>query len=279
MLRMRFNTLGIHVYSGASQWAESFLSFEYGGVGHISYTDTSATRRWGYLPKKPPGTEWGRLSIMTRMYSAPARQQRRAIHGKPRKRRRKSGVNRSALPKSSASTRVWDLSRTVSPMKFSARFPLRHITGKKKARKPGPRIDPDSVAAKDILEARLAQLLEAYPSVKYVWLWEDESMSWESQKMNMPLSTTPFEQAHDFLRRHAPDKRLVVSGWGGVARHFEDFHRRLPGDIIFACLSDNLGWDPVHEVFGKLGDRERWPIPWLEDDPGMWPASVPCEPF
>ncbi|MCE5308610.1 MAG: hypothetical protein LLG20_13305, partial [Acidobacteriales bacterium] len=115
-----------------------------------------------------------------------------------------------------------------------------------------------------------AQLLEAYPQVSYVWLWEDEEMNWQSRKTGIPLSVTPFLQAHDFLRRHAPDKRLVVSGWGGVARHFEDFHKRLPGDVIFSCLSDSLGWDPVNEVFGKLEGRERWPIPWLEDDPGMW---------
>jgi len=41
-------------------------------------------------------------------------------------------------------------------------------------------------------------------------------------------------------------------------------------DIVFACLSDSLGWDPVSEVFGRLEGRERWPIPWLEDDPSMW---------
>ena len=35
-------------------------------------------------------------------------------------------------------------------------------------------------------------------------------------------------------------------------------------------MSDTLGWDPVNEVFGKLGGRERWPIPWIEDDPSMW---------
>ncbi|HUU14893.1 MAG TPA: hypothetical protein VM182_14485, partial [Terriglobia bacterium] len=52
MLRMRFNTLGIHVYSGANQWTESFLSLEYGGVGHLAFTDTTATNRWGYLPER-----------------------------------------------------------------------------------------------------------------------------------------------------------------------------------------------------------------------------------
>ena len=104
----------------------------------------------------------------------------------------------------------------------------------------------------------------------YVWLWEDEGMNWASQKENVPFSTTPFKQAHDFLRRHAPQKRLVLSGWGGVARHFAHFHQELPGDVIFSSLNDNLGWDPVHEAYAKLEERERWAIPWLEDDPAMW---------
>jgi hypothetical protein len=135
---------------------------------------------------------------------------------------------------------------------------------------PGPRIDPESVAAKDILEARLASLLEAYPMVDHVWLWEDEGMSWASQKSHVPLSVTPFKQAYDFLKRHAPEKRLVISGWGGFVRHFAEFHKALPEDIVFSSLSDNLGWDPVSEEYGKLEGRERWPIPWLEDDPAMW---------
>ena len=52
MVRMRFNTLGIHVYGQEDQWAESFLSFEYGGVGHLSHLDTTVSDRWGYLPQR-----------------------------------------------------------------------------------------------------------------------------------------------------------------------------------------------------------------------------------
>jgi hypothetical protein len=37
-------------------------------------------------------------------------------------------------------------------------------------------------------------------------------MNWESREKGIALSTTPFAQAHDFLRRHAPKKRLVVAG-------------------------------------------------------------------
>src|SRR5258707_2198078 len=52
LLRMRFNTFGMHVYTGANQWAESYLSFEYAGVGHLSFLDNSASNRWGYLPER-----------------------------------------------------------------------------------------------------------------------------------------------------------------------------------------------------------------------------------
>jgi hypothetical protein len=56
-VRMRFNTLGVHVSSGANKWAESFLSFEYAGAGHLAPTDTTATNRWGYLPQ--PTSRYG----------------------------------------------------------------------------------------------------------------------------------------------------------------------------------------------------------------------------
>jgi hypothetical protein len=128
----------------------------------------------------------------------------------------------------------------------------------------------ESNTARDLLERRLADLLERYPTVDYVWLWQDEDANWESREKNIPLSATPFSQAHDFLKRHAPEKRLVLAGWGGVTRHFESLHQRLPEDIVFSALSDSLGWDPIHQAFGKLGNRERWPIPWIEDDPSMW---------
>ena len=141
------------------------------------------------------------------------------------------------------------------------------------------RIDPASRAAKYILEARLAALLETYPSVAYVQLWEDEFTNWISQKEAIDTPIEPFLQAHDFLRRHAPDVQLVIGGWGGVVRNFERFHRELPGDIVFTALSDQFGWDPIHENFGILGERERWPIPWLEDDPSMWFPQIHASRF
>ena len=266
MLRMRFNTFGMHVYTGANQWAESYLSFEYAGVGHRSFLDNSASNRWGYLPERTSrftmgGTQFfdGEVfgSDATRLARDPWEQAERA------RALLRTGFDHAA--RLGIKTGIG-----FEPYQIPDEI-LRALPPEARLDKtPGPRFDIESRAAKEMLEVRLAQLLEAYPQVDYVWLWEDEDMNWESRKTGVPLSVTPFRQAYDFLRRNAPNKRLVLAGWGGVARHFAHFHQNLPEDVIFSCLNDSLGWDLVNEAFGKLEDRERWPIPWLEDDPSMW---------
>jgi hypothetical protein len=274
MLRMRFNLFGMHVYSGARQWAESYLAFEFAGAGHLAFLDTTATHRWGYLPQRTStfgmgagdfydgevfGSDAARWARDPWEAAELARNLLRKAFAWAKRLGIRTGIGFEPYQ---IPDEIW---RALPPEVRPAELPDRRAAG--------PRFDIESVTARQLLETRLDRLLEAYPDVDYVWLWEDEQMNWESRRKGIPLSVTPFLQAHDFLRRHAPAKRLVVSGWGGVARHFEYFHQKLPGDVIFSCLSDSLGWDPVHEVFGKLGARERWPIPWLEDDPGMWQAQ------
>ncbi|HMD85676.1 MAG TPA: hypothetical protein VKO18_13360 [Terriglobia bacterium] len=269
MVRMRFNTLGVHVYSTTNQWAESFLSFEYAGAGHIAYTDTTATNRWGYLPERTSRYGMGGADFFAdEVFGAEATTHARNSWEAEELAQRLWGEAYQYAKQLGIRTGVGFEPYQIPDEIYRATPPEARVTADDKT--PGSRIDPESVTAKDILEARLASLLEAYPMVDYVWLWEDEGMSWASQKANVPLSVTPFQQAYDFLKRHAPEKRLVISGWGGVVRHFQEFHKALPADIIFSSLSDNLGWDPVSEEFGKLEGRERWPIPWLEDDPAMW---------
>ena len=270
MVRMRFNTLGVHVYSGEKQWTESFLSFEYAGGGHLAYTDTSATNRWGYLPERTSRFGMGSADLYAdEVFGSEATTQARSCWEDQELAQKLWAEAFRYAPQLGIRTGVGFEPYQIPDEIFRATPPEAHYVSPNPAI-PGPRIDPESVAAKDIIEARLGRLLEAYPVVDYVWLWEDEQMNWASQKANVPLSVTPFKQAHDFLKRHAPDKRMVLAGWGGVVRHFAYFHKALPEDVIFSSLNDNLGWDAVSEEYGKLEGRERWPIPWLEDDPSMW---------
>ncbi len=254
----------MHVYTQNTPGplAESYLSFDFAGAGHRAALEDTTMRSWGYLPQRTSSYKMGAAQFFDRdTFGADAT---------------RDGAD------------IWDIAgRTTEMMRgafsFASELGIRTGIGFEpyqnpveivSALPPEARSHPggfiESRTARALLERRLADLLERYPMVDYVWLWQDEAANWESREKNVPLSVTPFAQAHDFLRRHAPKKKLVLAGWGGVTRHFESLHQRLPGDIVFSALSDSLGWDPINEAFSKLGDRERWPIPWLEDDPSMW---------
>ena len=242
--------------------AESYLSFEFAGSGHRAALEDTTMRSWGYLPQRTSTYSMGAAEFFdTDTFGADA--------------------TRLAADN-------WDISaRTTAMMRSAFSFagdlgirtgigfePYQNPAEINRALPPEALSHPngfiESTTARDLLERRLADLLERYPMVDYVWLWQDENANWESRQKNIPLSVTPFPSGTQFSQRHAPDKQLVVAGWGGVTRHFQSLHERLPEDIVFSALSDSLGWDPINEAFGKLGSRQRWPIPWLEDDPSMW---------
>ena len=269
MVRMRFNTLGVHVFSSEGNGAESFLSFEYAGAGHLAYTGTTATNHRAYLPERTSRYGMGGADFFAgEVFGSEATTRARNTWEAEEFAQRLWGEAYQYAKQLGIRTGVGFEPYRIPDEIYHATPPEARVEADSKT--PGPRIDPESVAAKDILEARLANLLEAYPAVDDVWLWEYEAMNWASQKGPVPLSVTPFMHAYDFLKRHAPEKRLVISGWGGVVRHFKYFHKALPQDIVFSSLTDDLGWQPVSEEYAALDGRERWPIQWLEDDPAMW---------
>ena len=262
MLRMRLNMFGMHVYTQNDPLAESYLSFDFAGAGHRAALEDTTATSWGYLPQRTSTFKMGAAQYFDReTFGADA--------------------TRLAADNWEIADRTRDLLRDA--LSYASDLGIRTGIGFEpyvnpaeivRALPPEAKSHPggfvESRTGKALLERRLANLLERYPKVDYVWLWEDETTNWNSRDKNIPLSTTPFMQAYDFLRRNAPDKRLVLAGWGGIVRNFESLHQRLPGDITFAALNDTIGWDPVNEAFGKLEKRERWVVPWLEDDPAMW---------
>ncbi len=263
LARMRLNFFGVHIYTGARKWAESFTSFEFAGVGHTAYLDTTATDRWGYLPMRTSRFGFGSSRYFDHeVFGADAERFAATVWEKQEQAQRLWAESFSYARQLGIRTCV-GFEPLSLPDEIDRALPP-------ECRLEGGKVDPESRTYRRLLEARLGALLEQYPMVDYVWLWEDEGASWASQRGEVPLPVTPFRIAHDFLRRHAPKVRLVISGWGEVTRHFRRYHQLLPPDVIFSSLLNQLGWQEVDPVYGELGDRERWPIPWLEDDPGMW---------
>ena len=262
MMRMRFNVFGMHVYTQNPPLAESFLSFDFAGSGHIAALEDTTMTSWGYLPQRTSTYKMGASEFFDReTFGGDAT--RLAADNWDRADRTTAMFAKALLFAQQLGIRTGvGFEPYINPAEIVSALPPESKSF------PGGLVE--SRIGRDLLERRLADLLERYPMVDYLWLWQDEDSNWDSRKKDISLSVTPFLQAHEFLKRHAPAKRLVLGGWGGVARHFDDLHKRLPEDIVFSSLNDTLGWDPIGEAYSKLGSRERWPIPWLEDDPSMW---------
>ena len=262
MLRMRLNMFGMHVYTQNPPLAESYLSFDFAGSGHIAALEDTAMTSWGYLPQRTSTYKMGAAQFFDReTFGADAT--RLAADNWDRADRTTALLRKALLFAQQLGIRTGiGFEPYINPAETLSALPPESKSF------PGGLVE--SRIGRDLLERRLADLLERYPMVDDIWLWQDEDSNWDSRKKEISLSVTPFVQAHAFLQRHAPNKRLVLGGWGGVARHFEDLHKRLPEDIVFSSLNDTLGWDPISKVYSKLGSRERWPVPWLEDDPSMW---------
>ena len=177
---------------------------------------------------------------------------------------------------------------------------------------------PDETNLKDV-ESRLRVLVTKYPGVGYVWFWQGEGASAhypfyspdsavpdlvkeqvphfaylknDTLALEAARMTVYVRKAYETLKAIAPNKHVVISGWGGdKTLHFTDLFpgldETLPEDIIFSAL-DNIdpASDPhVSEFYGKVRpDRQRWAIPWWESDGAgtrrdMWMPQCNTRPF
>lgn len=287
MVRMGLNFIGLHVYStgsvNRSGGAEPFLSFSYRGINHDAYLDTTQTARWGYQPMRTSEFVYGTDQVFagetfgadvaveaTGPLDAADRGKallREALaYAKERGFRICLGFEPAAVPE--------EILNALPP---NAKRPLRGRDGATQHV-----LDLTTVVAKDILRLRLDDLLETYPMVDAIWLWQNEDAAWTTQHSAadiLPFDSSYLRVAHDYLNERAPEVNLVVSGWGAVHTLFDQLNAELPKDVTFSALHHNLGTTPTDEVYGRLDGRDRWPIPWLEDDATLWQPQYHVERF
>ncbi|MCP4643302.1 MAG: hypothetical protein GY851_22835 [bacterium] len=165
----------------------------------------------------------------------------------------------------------------------------------------GDPFDPETQAR---FQARLTGVLDYYPVLDTVWVWEGEALSlhprttprprtqWDSytrrwedafasagehKRQAEAVRMTVFGLlAKDVLVARDSGPTLVMSGWGGDQwLRFTDFYagmdKILPKDVIFSALDNMPVSSSVSNAYGSMSTGRRcWPIIWLEFDGDLW---------
>jgi hypothetical protein len=132
-------------------------------------------------------------------------------------------------------------------------------------------LDPESPDVRQrIYEGIFTRIKNTHP-LDFYWFWTNENWTWQGEsKEELAKTVRDFNAATKALEVVKPGFQLATCGWVlGPKSDRALFDKYLPKSIAFSCINRNLGWEPVDSAFVRINDREKWAIPWMEDDPAM----------
>jgi len=132
------------------------------------------------------------------------------------------------------------------------------------------RLEDRGGTVRDLYEGVFTRIMSAH-HLDYYWFWTPEGWTWEGVKEEQVKQTTD-----DILAAHAAAEnvgapfKLATCGWVlGPQYDRALLDKVLPEDIAVSCINRQVGHDPVEPAFAEVEGRDKWAIPWLEDDPAM----------
>lgn len=122
----------------------------------------------------------------------------------------------------------------------------------------------------DVYKGAFEWIKNTYP-IDYYWLWTPEDWSWSGNKPEQYKATVDdMLEAYRAIRAVQAPFKLATCGWVlGPNSNRAQLNADLPGDVPLSAINQEVGHAPVDPAFGRLGKRERWAIPWLENDPEL----------
>ena len=120
----------------------------------------------------------------------------------------------------------------------------------------------DPAAVQKLYEGMFLRIQRAYP-IDYYWIWGHEG------EIDQARFVADFQCARAALHETRSPFGLGICGWGWITNNFPTLDKALPKDVVFSAISMSVGNAPVSPNFGGLEERDKWAIPWFEDDPGL----------
>ncbi len=131
--------------------------------------------------------------------------------------------------------------------------------------------DPaDPAVLQALYEGMFRRIGRAYP-IDYYWLWTPEGWTWHgASDEQIDKTVGDIKTAYAVARKLGAAFQLGTCGWVlGPPKDRALFDTVLPKDMFTSCISRHVGHGPVEPGFARVEGREKWAIPWLEDDPAM----------
>jgi len=132
-------------------------------------------------------------------------------------------------------------------------------------------LNPESPEVRQkIYEGIFTRIKRSHP-LDFYWFWTPENWTWSgNKKEDMDNTIRDFNAVIKALKVVSPGFKLATCGWVlGPINDRALFDKYLPKDIAFSCINRELGWEPVDPAFVRINEREKWAIPWMEDDPAL----------
>jgi len=128
---------------------------------------------------------------------------------------------------------------------------------------------------KDLYKGIFTRIRRLYP-VDYYWLWTPEDWTW-SGVSDKKIADTQIDMllARSALNEIGNPFNLATCGWVlGPPKDRTQFDRVLPSEMPFSCINRGVGYTPVEKGFSAISGRQKWSIPWMEDDPALLTAQL-----
>jgi hypothetical protein len=120
-----------------------------------------------------------------------------------------------------------------------------------------------------LYEGIFTRIMRSYP-IDYYWIWQPEGDRRYGKDVD-----DEFKIAAARMKELKAPFQLATCGWSmGPIKDPAYFDRVLPKDIIMSNIQMAYGRKPLEEQYREVKGREKWAIPWLEDDCGLLESQL-----
>ena len=133
-----------------------------------------------------------------------------------------------------------------------------------------PTTQPTADDVQLLYQGMFTRIMKAYP-LDYYWFWTPEDWTWSKvEEAKVKATLDDIQLAVAAAAKAGAKFKLATCGWVlGPQYDRSLFDRVFPKTMAVSCINRAVGHDPVEPGFAKVQGRDKWAIPWLEDDPAM----------